>query len=326
MFSVSRNDPCPCGSGKKYKKCCLLKTSGNSSFSGDFEKVIADGFACMGEEKWAEAIAHFKVIEEVVVEGFSAPRVIATCYDVLEDFPLAVEYYEKALETCRPADRFEITNALGVARACLGRFEEAIEAFRQCVELTDDHGQTDDLEKLVQTLEKMRLGQESPHVFLTHVGLQRAFSEMEEERYEDAAQRLEKLKELDPENDAIFYNLGVVYTYLRKEDLAFANYEKAVRLNPRCWQAWYNIGQVCLIKTKDLSRALHCFDRALSIVPDYISAHHQRGVAYELLGDHAKAVQCWERTLMLDPENRQALESIQRVTARNPARFPSVPE
>jgi len=20
-----RNDPCPCGSGKKYKKCCMLK-------------------------------------------------------------------------------------------------------------------------------------------------------------------------------------------------------------------------------------------------------------------------------------------------------------
>lgn len=23
---ISRNDPCPCGSGKKYKQCCLLKT------------------------------------------------------------------------------------------------------------------------------------------------------------------------------------------------------------------------------------------------------------------------------------------------------------
>lgn len=21
---VGRNDPCPCGSGKKYKKCCLI--------------------------------------------------------------------------------------------------------------------------------------------------------------------------------------------------------------------------------------------------------------------------------------------------------------
>ena len=24
-MSVGRNDPCPCQSGKKYKKCCLLK-------------------------------------------------------------------------------------------------------------------------------------------------------------------------------------------------------------------------------------------------------------------------------------------------------------
>ncbi len=22
---IGRNDPCPCGSGKKYKKCCLQK-------------------------------------------------------------------------------------------------------------------------------------------------------------------------------------------------------------------------------------------------------------------------------------------------------------
>jgi hypothetical protein len=27
---LGRNDPCPCGSGKKYKKCCLLGTEGNS--------------------------------------------------------------------------------------------------------------------------------------------------------------------------------------------------------------------------------------------------------------------------------------------------------
>ncbi|HEX76880.1 MAG TPA: hypothetical protein G4O03_00455 [Dehalococcoidia bacterium] len=23
MKGVGRNDPCPCGSGKKYKKCCM---------------------------------------------------------------------------------------------------------------------------------------------------------------------------------------------------------------------------------------------------------------------------------------------------------------
>lgn len=25
MSSVGRKDPCPCGSGKKFKKCCLAK-------------------------------------------------------------------------------------------------------------------------------------------------------------------------------------------------------------------------------------------------------------------------------------------------------------
>jgi uncharacterized protein YecA (UPF0149 family) len=42
---ANRNDPCPCGSGKKFKKCCALKTgmqkyqtsvikAGNSSLVG----------------------------------------------------------------------------------------------------------------------------------------------------------------------------------------------------------------------------------------------------------------------------------------------------
>ena len=30
MAQIGRNDPCPCGSGKKYKKCCLGKVGGKS--------------------------------------------------------------------------------------------------------------------------------------------------------------------------------------------------------------------------------------------------------------------------------------------------------
>ena len=30
-MTVGRNDPCPCGSGKKYKKCCLATTSGQDT-------------------------------------------------------------------------------------------------------------------------------------------------------------------------------------------------------------------------------------------------------------------------------------------------------
>ena len=31
-YKIGRNDPCPCGSGKKYKNCCLA--------SGKYEKII----------------------------------------------------------------------------------------------------------------------------------------------------------------------------------------------------------------------------------------------------------------------------------------------
>jgi hypothetical protein len=30
---IGRNDPCPCGSGKKYKKCCLNKSNGNPTLN-----------------------------------------------------------------------------------------------------------------------------------------------------------------------------------------------------------------------------------------------------------------------------------------------------
>ena len=30
---VGRNDPCPCGSGKKYKACCLKKTDTKKTFT-----------------------------------------------------------------------------------------------------------------------------------------------------------------------------------------------------------------------------------------------------------------------------------------------------
>ncbi len=28
MSSIGRNDPCPCGSGRTYKRCCALKSNG----------------------------------------------------------------------------------------------------------------------------------------------------------------------------------------------------------------------------------------------------------------------------------------------------------
>lgn len=43
--NVGRNDPCPCGSGKKYKQCCISKKQPKTTFGGRkfTAKVISAG-------------------------------------------------------------------------------------------------------------------------------------------------------------------------------------------------------------------------------------------------------------------------------------------
>ncbi len=39
MLKIGRNDPCPCGSGKKYKKCCLIKQANGEQIQAPAKKV-----------------------------------------------------------------------------------------------------------------------------------------------------------------------------------------------------------------------------------------------------------------------------------------------
>ena len=57
-----RNDPCPCGSGKKYKKCCYLKeqnmVAGNNLKSQDLQDNQDDFFK--NQEFWVKALNSFR--------------------------------------------------------------------------------------------------------------------------------------------------------------------------------------------------------------------------------------------------------------------------
>ena len=46
---IGRNDPCPCGSGKKYKQCCLLKAGASMVEKKDHDGAIERAMAWLGE-------------------------------------------------------------------------------------------------------------------------------------------------------------------------------------------------------------------------------------------------------------------------------------
>jgi len=68
-IKVGRNDPCPCGSGLKYKKCCLIQ-------AGVEEKNIKDVY----EEKY-----HIRLKEPADIEGIrKAGRLVTEALDRVE--------------------------------------------------------------------------------------------------------------------------------------------------------------------------------------------------------------------------------------------------
>ena len=54
MKSVARNEPCPCGSGSKYKNCCLPNDMQAQTDSDDVSPIKATAFKKMSDRQWDE--------------------------------------------------------------------------------------------------------------------------------------------------------------------------------------------------------------------------------------------------------------------------------
>lgn len=311
---VGRNDPCPCGSGLKFKKCCMERSqSTKQDMPDDASRILSQAYKSLGDEKWSEAASLFQEVLPTVKNPHLIYEAIASCYDGLEDYSAASEYYEKALACCPPGMRYKVSFWCGMSLACAEQWDKAIEAFRTHLDLENKERRRTGINGLINTLKDIRDGKEKPDVIYVEVQLQRAFSEMEDDRFDDAAKRLERISQRDPENPSVLFNLGVAYSFSKREDDALEKFQDCVNINPAMAHAFYNMGQIYLISKRDFSKALNCFAHAASVRPDYVSAHHQKGKAYELLGHPLKAIECWQKTVELDPDNQQARDNITRV-------------
>ncbi len=106
---TKRNDPCPCGSGKKYKKCCLPKHE-------EARKLVPSEQLQVMEERAKEK----EKIEKEVGKGF---ELIFS-----EEYQRAGEYAAKMLKTYPEDDRFHDIRLS--ADLALGNYDDAFQAAR----------------------------------------------------------------------------------------------------------------------------------------------------------------------------------------------------
>jgi len=122
LNKVGRNDPCPCGSGKKYKKCCMVK----------------------GEERKVDTLS-------TPSDGRSVRRQPARAAEIENLFRRALnqldrDEYDKAARAFRSMlrldpEHYQALTGLGRCLMEIGMREEARECFRKALEIKPDYVQ-----------------------------------------------------------------------------------------------------------------------------------------------------------------------------------------
>ncbi len=97
---------------------------------------------------------------------------------------------------------------------------------------------------------------------------------------------------LDPKNENALYAMAMFYQDIEDMEHANALYVKLLEINPQNKYAWHNRGWIAMMYYDDYEAAVDFFAKAIDCDNTYAEAHHDRALAYELMGDKAKADQC----------------------------------
>jgi len=110
MSKIGRNAPCPCGSGKKYKKCCLLNPNGRPESVApikyravytELDQLSNSVVDLINQNELEKAAAvSRRLLSEYPdqVDGFDR---LAMVYEARGDRKKAAQYYRKAADFAR---------------------------------------------------------------------------------------------------------------------------------------------------------------------------------------------------------------------------------
>src|SRR5438552_2547677 len=96
LGKLSRNDPCPCGSGRKYKRCCMMTTPTQSPAtratfaSREAQAIDARGQELLSQHRVAEARSLFERSVELAPDLPWSHNNIALCDYLDGDLDAAV--------------------------------------------------------------------------------------------------------------------------------------------------------------------------------------------------------------------------------------------
>ncbi len=112
-----------------------------------------------------------------------------------------------------------------------------------------------------------------------------------------AAERFLKLAVLsNPQSAPARCDLGVLLAKLQRQDEALACFDKVITIKPDFVDAYFHRGNV-LLGLRRLAEAVASFDQTIAIDPSHVNALFNKGLALHELGRLVDAIACYDRVL-----------------------------
>ena len=257
---------------------------------------------------------------------------------VSDDFEEKLKYYNKAIKekddyTDAYINRGLVKNELKDYEGSIRDYDKAIELDPKCSLAYNNRGYTkykkedyqgalNDYNKAILLNPKLNIAIDNKAKLLMEVCL-KDDEEFSEKYYLSLGIKeinkgnlLEGIKNVDeslkfnPKSSVAYFYKAVAYHSLNNNELAYDNYTKAIELNKKMVDAYYNRGQI--IAKDNPKQALDDFVTAVALDPKFIDAYYAIAAIQKNLGQYEDAIKNLDKILEIEPMavNAKALKKL----------------
>jgi len=302
-MQAGRNDPCPCGSGKKYKRCCGAVVAAASVPPVLSAQEIGALVAMVDQDRLAEAehsaralLNHhpttgilWKILSVALLrQDKDALLALRRAAGLLPNDPEALINLGAALH-----DRQEWSEALTSLQRALTIQPENAEALIDAANAARALGRPGESVALYQ-----RALQVNPRSAEAQNNLGNAFLELG--LCTDAVRCYRLTLEMKPDDAQVICNLGNALRQLGQLHEAVTCSRRAIALDPALSVAHNNLG-LSLTGLGEREPAVASYRQALALNPSYVEALHNLGDVLRDLGNRREALSLYRRAVDLDP-------------------------
>ena len=325
MSKVGRNDLCLCGSGKKYKNCCMPTAlppspalpapamhNGGAADPSPVGALItkADQLYQQNDLKAArelyESIVHQRPDH---AHGIHFLGVIAHRE---KNYELAQQRMAQSIEL-NPSVAEYYSN-LGAVQLALDKKFLAIENLEKAVRLKPDF--TNAMFNLGTALNDIGRTAEAVDWFQKTIrqdpGFDRAYNALgldllRQHKSQEAVQQFQTALKFNSTEPAYYTNCATALIDVRQYDDVILCCQRALELDPNHDEAYNNLGVVALTRC-DYAEALRHFQRAIDINPARSLYFNNMAAVYTELKQFEKVIFYCQKATDLDPKNSNAFE------------------